>query len=197
MRPETGNNLTIDNKKVSIQVKLGGRSFSADNIALPESTESVEFIIDTPRVVLAPRGEVSLDSADELLRIAGKPCRSNEQSVCSELQADIVAVMAIDSEALRSIAKLNNVAISFTSPLLDMRHCNENCMTMDIVNNVCYARLFDDGLRCAEAFDVASSDDILYIVAEWLNNRDIPIYIKGATEAVKVLRKYYKRVICE
>ena len=70
-------------------------------------------------------------------------------------------------------------------------------MTMDVVNNVCYARLFDDGLRCAETFDVASSDDILYIAAEWLNNRDIPIYIKGATEAVKVLRKYYKRVICE
>ena len=197
MRLETGSNLTIDNKKVSIQVKLGGRYFSADNIALPERTEHVEFVVDTPRVILAPRSEVSLDTAGDLLRIAGKACRSNEQSVCSELQADIVAVMAIDSAALRSIAALDGVAISFTTPLLDMRHCNEHCLTMDVAGNLCYARLFDNGMRCAEAFDVANSDDILYIATEWLDNRDIPIYIKGATDAVKVLRKYYKRVICE
>ena len=197
MRQETGSNLTIDNKKVSIQVKLGGRSFSADKVAVAEGVERVEFIIDTPRVVLAPRGEVSLDSAAELLRVVGKACRSNEQSVCGELQADIVAVMAMDSETLRSIVALKGVAISFTSPLLDMRHCDEDCLTIDATDKVCYARLFENGLRSAEAFDATNSEDVLYIVSERLGNRDIPIYIKGSAETVKLLRKYYKRVICE
>ena len=100
MRQETGSNLTTENKKVSIQVKLGGRSFSADKLTIAEDVEQVEFVIDTPRVTLAPRAEVSLDTASELLRVVGKPCRITEQSVCSELQNDIVAVMAIDGSAL-------------------------------------------------------------------------------------------------
>ena len=100
MRLETGSNPISNNNKVSIQVKLGGLSFSASDIAVADDIEQVEFIIDTPRVTLAPREEVSLDTASTLLDIVGKPCRSNEQSVCSELQADIIAVMAIDANAL-------------------------------------------------------------------------------------------------
>ena len=197
MRQETGSNLVIDNKKVSIQVKLGGLSFSANKNTIAEGTEEVEFVIDIPRVTLAPRSEVSLESAAELLRLAGKPCRSNEQSVCSELQAEIVAVMAIDSKALHSIAELSDVNVSFTSPLLDMRHSDKRCMTIDLTDKVCYVRLFDDGLQRGEAFEVHSAEDVLYIVAEWLDNNDTPIYIKGNTATTKLLRKYYKRVICE
>ena len=197
MRQETGSNLIIDNKKVSIQVKLGGLSFSANNTIFAEGIECAEFVIDTPRVTLAPRGEVSLENAAEILRLAGKPCRSNEQSVCSELQSDIVAIMAIDSKALCSIVELNDVNISFTSPLLDMRHSDKSCMTIDITEKVCYARLFNNGLQRGEAFEINSAEDVLYIVAEWLDRNDIPIYIKGNTATTKLLRKYYKRVICE
>ncbi len=182
---------------MSIQVKLGGRSFSAANLALTEEVEQVEFVVDTPRVVLAPRSEVSLDTASELLRIVGKPCHNNEQSVCSELQSEIVAVMAIDSETLCSIVALEGVQISFTSPLLDMRHSEENCLVLDISERVCYLRLFDNGLQRAEAFDAATAEDVLYVVNESLGDRNIPIYIKGGGNSAKLLRKYYKRVICE
>ena len=197
MRQETGSNLTIDNKKVSIQVKLGGLSFSADSVIVPDGVEHVEFVVDTPRVTLAPYSEVMLDTAAELLRIVGKPCRSNEQSVCSELQSDVVAVMAIDSAALRSIMALQGVSVSFTSPLLDMRHCDQNCLTIDLTDKVCYVRLFDYGLQFAEAFEAATAEDVLGVVAELLDANDIPIYIKGDAKSVKLLRKYYKRVICE
>jgi len=197
MRQETGSNHTLTNKKVSIQVKLGGRSFSADNFAAREDVEQVEFVIDTPRVVLAPRAEVSLDTASELLRIIDKPCRSNEQSVCSELQADIVAVMAIDNDALAAIINKWGSRASFTSPLLDMRHCEESCLTIDASEKVCYMRLFDNGLQRAEAFTATTPEDILYVVAEWISSNKTPIYIKGNKATAKLLRKYFKRVICE
>ena len=197
MRQETGSNPILNNNKVSIQVKLGGRSFSADKIAIDEGVEQVEFVIDTPRVVLAPQEEVSLDTASELLRIVGKPCRIDEQSVCSELQADIVAIMAIDAEALASIVEKWGSRASFTSPLLDMRHSEESCLTIDTTDKVCYMRLFDGGLQRAEAFDATTPEDVLYLVNEWLGNNATPIYIKGESATAKLLRKYYKQVICE
>ncbi len=187
----------MSNNKVSIQVKLGGRSFSADNFAVAEDVEQVELIIDTPRVILAPREEVSLDTASELLRIVGKPCRSNEQSVCSELQADIVAVMAIDSKALLDITERWGSRTTFTSPLLDMRHSEESCLTIDTTEKVCYMRLFDGGLQRAEAHDATTPEDVLLLVNEWLSGNATPIYIKGSNETIKLLRKYYKQVICE
>ena len=197
MRQETGSNPISNNKKVSIQVKLGGRSFSADKIVVAEDIEQVEFIIDTPRVTLAPREEVSLNTASELLRIVGKPCRNNEQSVCSELQADIVAVMAIDAYALQTIIEKWGGRAIFTSPLLDMRHSEEECLTIDATEKVCYLRLFSSGLQLAEAFDATTPEDVLYLATKWLGNSTTPIYIKGNQECAKLLRKYHKQVICE
>ena len=197
MRQETGSNPISGNKKVSIQVKLGGLSFSADKIVVAEGVEQVEFVIDTPRVILAPREEVSLDTASELLRIVGKPCRSNEQSVCSELQSDIVAVIAIDGKALNAIVERWGSRTSFTSPLLDMRHSDERCLTIDASKRVCYIRLFENGLQRAEAYDISAQEDVLYLASEWLKDVDIPIYIKDNAETAKLLRKYYKHVICE
>ena len=197
MRQETGSNSVLAANKVSIQVKLGGRSFSAHEVKVAEDVERIEVIVDTPRVTLAPRQCVSLDTASNLLRVVGKPCHINEQSVCSELQADIVAVMAIDSKALASIVEAWGSRATFISPLLDMRHSEEECLTIDATDKVCYLRLFRSGLQRAEAFDATTPEDVLYLVTEWLDNNTIPIYIKGSAEVVKLLRKYYKQVICE
>ena len=81
MRPETGSKPISASNKVSIQVKLGGRSFSTHEVEIAEKAASIEVVVDTPRVALAPREQITLDTAAELLRIVGKPCRSNEQSV--------------------------------------------------------------------------------------------------------------------
>ena len=198
MRQETGSNPNFADKKVSIQVKLGGLSFSAERVVVADDIEQVEFVIDTPRVLLAPREEVSLDCAGELLRLIEKPCRANEQSVCSELQSDIVAIMAIETNALSAIVERWGNRASFTSPLLDMRHSEEQCLTIDTTDKVCYLRLFRSGLQRAEAYDATTPEDVLYLVNEWLgNDKATPIYIKSNSEVLKLLRKYYKQVICE
>ena len=197
MRQETGkSNSTQTTKKVSIQVKLGGRSFSASNI-VADNADVVEFVIDTPRVTLAPREAITLDNASSFLTLCGKACHINEQSVCSELQSDIVAIMAIDSEALASIVEKWGSRASFSSPLLDMRHSEESCLTIDASEKVCYMRLFNNSLQRAEANVATTAEDILYLVTEWLGGNDTPIYIKGSSAAAKLLRKYFKRVVCE
>ena len=198
MRQETGSNTVLAANKVSIQVKLGGRSFSAQEVKVADNVERIEIVIDTPRVTLAPRQHVSLDTASELLRIVGKPCHSNEQSVCSELQADIVAIMAIDSKALTSIIEKWGSRATFVSPLLDIRHSESNALTIDVTENVCYMRLFEYGLQRAEAYATSTADDVLHLVTEWLGEeKGRPIYIKGSAAAAKLLRKYFKRAVCE
>ena len=199
MRLETGSNPNPANKKVSIQVKLGGRSFSTHEVEIAEKAVSIEVVVDTPRVAFAPREQITLDTAAELLRIVGKPCRSNEQSVCSNLQADIVAAIAIDSSALASITERWGSRVTFTSPLLDMRHSEEKCLTIDASEEVCYIRHFNNGLQRAEAYAISTAEDVLYHATEWLQQekKSTPIYIKGEKSVAKLLRKYFKQVICE
>lgn len=182
--------------KVSIQLPLGGHTFSLNNLPACD-VEQVEIILDTHKVTLAPQGAVSPESAYNLLRIVGKGCSHREQSVCSELNADIVAAMAIDSKALAAIVERFGDRASFTSPLLDMRHSEEACLTLDITEQVCYMRLFENGLRRAKAYKIASADDVLYYVCEWIGEQDAKIFVKGGQGAAKLLAKYYKRVVCE
>lgn len=182
--------------KVSIQLPLGGHSFSLES--LPAGGDvPVEVVVDTHKVTLVPRGEVSLDTASDILRLVGKGCSHREQSVCSELQADIVAVMAIDAKPLAALVERLHSRLSFTSPLLDMRHSEEQCLTVDVSENVCYMRRFDGGLQRAEAYEAKSAEDVLYYINEWLGGDDTIIYIKGEKCVAKLLSKYYKRVVCE
>ena len=188
----------VVNQKVSIQLALNGHSFS--DIKFPASVdaaECVEFVIDTPRVTLVPREEVLLETAEALLQLVGKRCLADEVSVCSELQDDIVAVMAIERNTLNAIVERFGSRAKFVSPLLDMRHNDEQCLTIDWRGEVCYMHLFDDGLQRAESFVMTSADDLLYNVVEWLGERELPIYIKGERKVAKLLAKYFGRVVCE
>ena len=182
--------------KVSSQLPLCGHSFSLDSLPA-DDVAMVEVVVDTHKVVLAPREEVSLEVAADLLQVAGKGCSRLEHSVCSELQADVVAVMAIDAEVLAAIVARYEARTSFTSPLLDMRHSGERCLTRDVSQGVCYMRLFDGGLQRAEAYAISSADDILYYVNSWVGCNDIKIYIKGKRDIAKLLKKYYKYIVCE
>ena len=197
MRLETGSNPQQATKKVSIQVKLGGRSFSADNYVIAEDVEQVEFVIDTPRVTLAPNDWLQQYGCAETLRASERAILSNEKCVYSDQQTEIVAVIAIDKSAHDAIIEKWGSRATFSSPLLDMRHSDKCCLTIDASEKVCYIRLFENGLQRAEAYDISADEDILYLASEWLNGSDVPIYIKGNSKAVKLLRKYYKHVICE
>ena len=86
------------------------------------------------------------------------------------------------------------------SPLLDNRYSHGRGLAIEISESICYLRLYNNGLKVAEAIDVESYDELLYYVANILNisqeSNDIPIYIIGPKKAYKLLKKYYT-VICE
>ena len=200
MRQETGSNPNSAYKKVSIQVKLGGRSFSAGKVSAADAKQLL-FEIDTPRVTLVPREDIKLETMGEFLRLAGRACRLNEEAVYSELQDDIVAIIAIDKDALASIRERWGTRASFTTPLLDMSHSEEESLSISVSEKVCYMRLFGEGMKFqrAEAFEVTTPEDILHLTTKWIGSNDIPIYIdkSGDCSSVKLLSKYYKRVKCE
>jgi hypothetical protein len=106
--------------------------------------------------------------------------------------------MAVDSSALASITEQWGSRASFTSPLLDMRHSEEKCLTIDASDEVCYIRHFNNGLQRAEAFTISTAEDVLYLATEWIQqDKSTPIYIKSGNAVAKLLRKYFKQVICE
>ena len=72
-------------------------------------------------------------------------------------------------------------------------------MVIEVVDSICYIRLYDNGLKIAEAIEVSSPDELLFYVANILKISgltNIPIYINGPKDTVKRIKKYYK-VICE
>ena len=77
MRLETGSNIDSGYKKVSIQVKLGGLSFSASKVCASDAKQLL-FVIDTPRkrsrVATPGRQRVPPERADRMQRIAGRHC---------------------------------------------------------------------------------------------------------------------------
>ena len=204
MKQETGNNTTAPNKDVSIQVNLGGHSFSASDLpaSILEGSDDVMFVIDTHKATLVPRCAFEEALSAQYLAVVGLACDESETTVCSEMQADTIAVMAIARNALRDILAALGTRAKFTSPLLDERH-NSGCnIAVCVTDGVAYFRVFNDNaLRLAEAVQVKSADDVLFYALQFAKatglNADTPIYIKGAAQYGKLLKHYFKHVLCE
>lgn len=201
MKPETGNNLSAPKNDVSIQLKLGGHSFSTASLPSEPTDADITFIVETHKVTLVPKQAFDESSAGDYLSAVGLPCAENETPVCSEMQADMIAVMAINRTALSEIiAEFGNRA-RFTSPLLCSDHGGKRNISIRITDGVAYYRAFDNGLQAAEAIKTVSDDDILYYtvrIAEALDfGKESVIYIKGGKSAAKLVKRYFKNVICE
>ena len=91
--------------KVSIQQSLDGHSFSvAAPPAFPAEAERIEAEVLTPRTMLVPVEYFAGERAAALLAANGMPALSGEETVCSDAEEEIVAVMALPGEALRQAA---------------------------------------------------------------------------------------------
>ncbi len=202
MKPETGNNLSAPKNDVSIQLKLGGHSFSTASLP-PETAnaDTITFVVETHKVTLVPKRAFDESSAGDYLSAVGLPCAEDETPVCSEMQADTIAVMAISRTALSEIIAAFGVRAKFTSPLLCSDHDGKRNISIRITDGVAYYRAFDNGLQAAEAIKTVSDDDILYYtvrIAEALDfGKESVIYIKGGKSAAKLVKRYFKNVICE
>ena len=203
MRQATGNNTTAANDKVSIQFNLGGHSFSASELPAEVlgGQDIVLFSVATHKVTLVPRCAFDESLSAQYLAAVGLPCDENETTVCSEMQAETIAVMALDRNVLNGVLALLGTRARFTSPLLDERHDGSRNLSVHIADGTAYFRLFTDTLRLAEAIRLKSADDVLFYTLRFLDTaglgNDTDIYISGESVAAKVLKRYFKRVVCE
>lgn len=203
MKQVTGNNTSAPSKDVSIQVNLGGHSFSASDIPADvlHGEGNVEFVINTHKVTLVPQCAFEDVLSAEYLAAVGLECAENETTVCSEMQAPAIAVMAIDRNALNGILSALGTRAKFTSPLLGEQHESGCNISVSIMEGVAYFRIFNSVLRLAEAVPVKSADDVLFYAHQFAMatrlDTDTPIYIKGASQYGKLLKHYFKHVVCE
>lgn len=200
MRQVTGSNLAQPSNRVSIQLTLGGHSFSVESLPQPTSNndEPILFVADTPRVTLVPTELFDPSIAADYLALNGLGCRSDEVCVVSDVCDDMVAVIAVATKAFEAIRHKFGERAHFSTPLLDNSHSDTDALVVICGERTAYIRLYRSGLRIAEAIETNSPEEVLYYVARLAEINtlgDIPIYIIGSDETRKLLKKYYKTVI--
>ena len=186
MKQATGNNTAAARNDVSIQFNLGGHSFSASDLPaeVVAGTDDVLFTVCTHKVTLVP--QEAFDEALSAQYLAG---------------AATVAVIAIDAALLDKVLAILGTRAKFTSPLLDKRHDEGRNLSIVIADDTAYYRLFDGSLRLAEAIRLQSADDVLFYALRFVETaglgNDTNIYIRGSRSAARLLKRYFKRVVCE
>ena len=205
MRQETGNNISLCGNKVSIQLPLGGHSFSAEMLT-DEFTgariETAECTVLTPRTTLVPRECFDAAAAENCLRIVGLPPRSGETVVTSDTAAQIVAVMAVDTECLGVLRERFGDRLKFTSPLCGNQNWSEPTVWLYRTEDLIYIKVYKPVLRLAEAVEISSDADVLQLLHDLEPVYDIRVcrIVCSGTECDRLrkrLAKYYTDVRCE
>lgn len=204
MRQVTGSNPTTTNKKVSIQLQLGGHSFSCDVLPteLPEeATVEVELLTDNS--VLVPSECFDPALAAKLLEMSGVSLANEDVAVWSNERGGAIAVMCLPREVATELNKRYGDHLCYTSPLLYQRVGEGLYLYIYYVGSLGYFKLFDGKtLLFAAARSVESDDEVLCFVeqlAREFNVKALRIGVTGADaeKAIKLLKQYYKVEKCE
>lgn len=172
--------------KVSIRLASGGHSFSPAALCV-EGDGIVEVVISTPKTTLVPAELfVAEDPCSHLAAVGIAPV-SNEQVVHSGVVDGIVAVMAINGECVELLRTNYGSRLSFVSPLLEDA-APEHGALIRLDTDVLYVRIYDGGLRFAEAMEVTADADLQYYLESIQRVYDIyNMYARamGDTERLK------------
>ena len=182
--------------KVSIRYISGGHSFSEKEIeTINAEGRNVEISIITPKSVLVPVENYIDTNRGDYLAAMGLAPSANEVAIEAARKGDMVAVVAVDKAFVESLDKIK-VNILLTTPLLDKSI--EQGTIIDLVECVAYIRIYDGGLRFAEAVGIYSDADLMATLERL--NEVFGIYnmyarAKGDTERIlSVCQKSFKHI---
>lgn len=150
---------------MSIRYTSGGHSFSAAELAALGAAAGVEVYILTSKVTLIPVECYDNTRGADYLASLGLAPAVDEIVVESIVKDGMVAVMAVDKIFVETLRNAN-VDVVFHTPLLD--EAVERGTIIELCGDVAFIRVSRDGLRFAEAVEVKSDADLIY-VAERLN----------------------------
>lgn len=204
MKQVTGSNTPLANNKVSIQRSLDGHSFSVPALSeLPVSNAPMEVELLLPHTMLVPEELFDAGHAAELLAANGMLVAADECVVHSESQDGLVAVTAIDREALRQITEKLGARARFTTPLLHTPTTAAKTVWMCRRADLLYIKVYDEGaLQLAEVVPAETEPDTAYFF-ERLADRfllaeyELRIADDSPKAARKLLGKRFKQTTCE
>lgn len=230
MRQETGSNTPQTANKVSIQLALDGHSFSAPALAGDFPGDgAVEIELLTVRTMLVPRetfdarlaaellaaGSMALAAGEsapqqevtaglgaELLAAAGLAPADGECVVYSDLQQEVIAVMAANAEAVAAVMAKFGGRARYTTPLLGPVEATAPTVWMRHTGELLYIKVWDGGLRFAGVAPATSDADLLYACERLGQEFPLVEYaLQIAPPASKRLRKllkpYFRQIVCE
>ena len=205
MKQETGNNRAATEKRLSIQLQLGGHSFS--QALLPReavmSNEVVTFSVLTHKCTLVPKEVFDATDVEKYLAIEGLGCDDDECAICDFTGDDAIVVMAIDKVCLKEICDTLVGRALFVSPLSREYHTAEKDIYIYMIDGIAYFKLYDgEKLLYAEAAKVVNCHDVVYYIALLGECFDLSVfnaYIEGeqTVETAKLIRPYFQKVKCE
>ena len=204
MRQETGSNNSAAIQKVSIRLASGGHSFSVDMLpkrAFDSDAETV-FEVITHKCTLVPAEVFEPAAAAAYLAADGRACSADERAVF-RIEGDKAVVMAAADSCVAQIDDKFGGRAVLTSPLLREYEAKGRELHICTLGGVSFFKLYDGPkLQYAEAAATADSDEVLYYTT--LLDREFAlgeylIYISGdeARKTAKLLKRYYRKVLCE
>lgn len=172
--------------KVSIRLESGGHTFSPAEC--PEVEGVVEVVVSTYKTTLVPAELFVEGDAQHILTAVGCAPAVNERVVASAQQGGIVAVMAISAACYDALTSRYGERLCFTSPLLEAADMKQG-VALHLDSDVLYVRVYDDGLRFAEAMAVSSDGDVLYYLESINRVYDIyNMYARAMGDAARIKR---------
>lgn len=181
---------------------LDGLSFSVESLPAAEEAGGLGFEPLTPRTMLVPREAFAGELAASYLAAEGLAPLEGECAVWSDTQQQTVAVMAIDREVLDALHAKYGERLSFTSPLLHQPKFSGNAVWMMRCGSLLYVKVYRTILQLAEVIRAENDADVLYFVerlAGIFPPADYELHVEGEGGAAlrKLLKGYYKRIVCE
>ena len=187
---------------VSIRLKSGGHSFSVSELSaeVRSASQPVEVVALTAKSTLVPAEFFDREHAADYLLEVGLTPSVTECAVYSDVVNGAVAVMAVSKRCYAELRESIAAGVRFTSPLLE-GDILEKGSILHLESDVLYVRIFDGGLRFAEALECKNDADVLYYLATLNHVYGIYNMYARANGDVKrmqkLLKPLFKDLVCE
>ncbi len=186
---------------VSIRSLSDGHSFSAKQIATM-AEELGMVLIPSAKSIAVPREYADASSAVGMLRDCAMSPAPNERVIVTPDADGVAVAMAVSND----VAEQLNGRIA-VSPL-QVGGDFDRGVSLWLSRGVAFVRVYDNGLRLAEAVDVATMADLRYVL-ELLDatyniystrarvTADSEPWIGSFVELSKMMNQLFKDVVCE
>lgn len=205
---ETGSNIPVNDKKLSIRLVLNGQSFSLQGLNLKSSVQDADAMIeiDSANTIIMPNDD-RVDAKDVMTTLRQKS--SNFNTIVIEHDSFKIAV-AVPTEAIKAINDRVTGKIAYTSPLIGVvdlvakavEERSERVALCFTGRNLYVAVGNKAGLVYAEALECTGDEQLGYYLAVLdkdfdIEHSEIVVIDHNANRSnYKHIKKHFSHVKC-